>query len=399
MTLPSKPPPNSTSAVHTGAPLKRPSHTLSASIAQTATYTFENTADLEQYMRGEDPDPEREEYGRYGNPTVRELEQRVTGLEGAEDGVAFSSGMAAITTAVLSLVKAGEHVVLFNDCYRRTRQLVRVVLSRFGIEHDVVPAGDLVALEAALRPNTRLVLGESPTNPFLYCVDFAKLSAIVKKHGRVRTLVDSTMATPVNCRPLEFGVDLVVHSATKYLSGHNDVLGGVATGAAHLVSLLRDSRGVLGTVLDPHAAFLILRGLKTLGLRVERQNATALAVARALEAHPSVERVYYPLLESHPSHGVARAQMSGGGGVVSFVVKGGRDAASRMVDACTIAKIAPSFGGPESLIEQPAIMSYFELGPEDLERLGISPALVRLAVGVEETDDLMADLLNALRKA
>jgi cystathionine gamma-synthase len=392
-------PPNSTRAVHAGRPPERPHHTLATSIAQTATYTFESTAVLERYMRGEDPDPEREEYGRYGNPTVRELETRVAALEGAEDGVAFGSGMAAITTALLSLVKAGEHVVLFNDCYRRTRQLVRQVLSRFGIEHDVVAAGDLAALEAVLRPSTRLVLSESPTNPFLYCIDFAKLSAIVKSHGRVKTLVDSTMATPINCRPLDFGVDLVIHSATKYLGGHNDVLGGVAVGAPHLVSLLRDSRGVLGTVLDPHGAFLILRGLKTLGLRVERQNATALAVARALEAHPAVERVFYPLLESHPSYSVARAQMSGGGGMVSFVVRGGREAASRVVDACKLATIAASFGGPETLIEQPAIMSYFELAPEELERLGISPALVRLAVGVEETADLVSDLLGALEQA
>jgi cystathionine gamma-synthase len=204
------------------------------------------------------------------------------------------------------------------------------------------------------------------------------------------------MATPINCRPLEFGVDLVIHSATKYLSGHNDVLGGVAVGASHLVSLLRDSRGVLGTVLDPHAAFLILRGLKTLGLRVERQNASALAIARALEKHPRIERVYYPLLESHPSYAVARAQMSGGGGVVSFVVKGGREAATRMVDRSELAAIAPSFGGPETLIEQPAIMSYFEASESELAALGISPALVRLAVGVEETPALVADLLKAL---
>lgn len=398
MTSP-KPPNDSTTAVHAGGPAARPHHTLGASIAQTATYTFENTAVLEQYMRGEDPDPEREEYARYSNPTVRELEQRVAALEGADDGVVFSSGMAAITTAVLSLVKAGDHVVLFNDCYRRTRQLVRQVLARFGIEHDVVGAGDLAALEAALKPNTRLVLSESPTNPFLYCVDLAKLATIVKGHGRIRTLVDSTMATPINCRPLDFGVDLVVHSATKFLSGHNDVLGGVAVGASHLVSLLRDSRGVLGTVLDPHAAFLILRGLKTLGLRVERQNASALALARALEAHPKVERVYYPLLESHPSYAVARSQMSGGGGVVSFVVRGGRAAASRVVDASKLGKIAPSFGGPETLIEQPAIMSYFELSEEELGALGISSALVRLAVGVEETPDLVADLLAALDKS
>jgi cystathionine gamma-synthase len=389
---------SSTEAVHGGTAGERPHHTLAPSIAQTATYTFENTSALERYMRGEDPDPEREEYGRYGNPTVRELERRVAALEGAEDGVGFSSGMAAITTALLTLVKTGEHVVLFNDCYRRTRQLVTLVLARFGVEHSVVPPGDLGALEAALRPNTRLVLSESPTNPFLYCVDLSRLTAIVKQHGRAKTLVDSTFATPVNCRPLEYGVDLVAHSATKYLAGHNDVLGGVIVGAPHLVSLLRDARGVLGSVLDPHAAFLCIRGIKTLGLRVERQNATALAVAHALQKHPAVERVYYPLLESHPSHAVARTQMTGGGGVVSFVVRGGGEAASRMVDACRIAKIAPSLGGVETLIEQPAIMSYFELDREALARIGIDPGLVRLSVGVEETSDIVGDLLSALEQ-
>jgi cystathionine gamma-synthase len=391
-------PADSTRSVHAGPAGERPHHTLAPSIAQTATYTFESTAALERYMRGEDPDPEREEYGRYGNPTVRELEVRAAALDGAADGVAFASGMAAITTALLSLVKAGEHVVLFNDCYRRTRQLVTQVLARFGVEHSVVPAGDLAALEAVLKPNTRLVLSELPTNPFLFCIDLAKLVAIVRKHGRIRTLVDSTFATPVNCRPLEYGVDLVVHSATKYLAGHNDVLGGVAVGPSHLVSLLRDARGVLGAVLDPHAAFLCIRGMKTLGLRVERQNKTALTLARALEQHPAVERVYYPLLESHPSHAVARELLAGGGGVISFVIRGGREAASRVVDACKIPKIAPSLGGVESLIEQPAIMSYSELSPEQLAAIGIDPALIRLAVGIEETSDLVADVLGALER-
>jgi cystathionine gamma-synthase len=391
-------PADSTRAVHAGTAGERPHHTLAPSIAQTATYTFESTAALERYMRGEDPDPEREEYGRYGNPTVRELEVRAAALDGADDGVAFASGMAAITTAVLSLVKAGEHVVLFNDCYRRTRQLVTQVLARFGVEHSVVPAGDLAALEAVLKPNTRLVLSELPTNPFLFCIDLAALVKVARKHGRVRTLVDSTFATPVNCRPLEYGVDLVIHSATKYLAGHNDVLGGVAVGPSHLVSLLRDARGVLGAVLDPHAAFLCIRGLKTLGLRVERQNKTALTLARALEAHPKVARVYYPLLESHPSHAVARELLSGGGGVISFVIRGGREAASRVVDACKIPKIAPSLGGVESLIEQPAIMSYSELSPEQLAVIGIDPALIRLAVGIEETTDLVNDIVSALEQ-
>jgi cystathionine gamma-synthase len=390
---------SSTDAVHAGIERARPHHTLTPSIAQTATYTFENTATLERYMRGEDPDPEREEYGRYGNPTVRELERRVAALEGAEDAVAFASGMAATSTALFALLKAGDHVVLFRDCYRRTRQLITQTLLRFGVEHTVVDAGDLSAMEAALRPSTRLVVTESPTNPLNFCVDLEKLSATVKAKGRIRTLVDSTFATPVNSTPLALGIDLVLHSATKYLSGHNDVLGGVVAGPSHLISLLRDTRGVVGSVLDPHAAFLIMRGLKTLALRVERQNQSALALAKVLEQHPKVERVHYPWLESHPSYPIASTQMRGGGGVVSFVVRGGRAAASRVVDAARIPQIAASLGGAESLIDQPAIMSFFELTDDELAKIGIDPALIRLSVGIEETDDLVADLLGALAHA
>lgn len=387
---------SSTDSVHAGVPDKRPHNALALSIDATATFTFKDTAELERYMRGEDPDPSREEYGRYGNPTVCELERRVADLELAQEGVAFSSGMAAVATAVLSLVKAGEHVVLFRDGYRRTRQLVTQTLARYGVEHSIVPSGDLTAMAAALKDNTRLVIAESPTNPYLYCADLAELAKIVKARGRIKTLVDSTFATPVNCRPLEFGIDLVVHSATKYLSGHNDVLGGVVVGPQHLVSLLRDARGVLGSVLDPHAAFLIARGIKTLGVRVERQNASALAIARRLEGDPRIERVFYPMLESHPSYAIARTQMRGGSGVVSFIVKGGRAAASRLIDAVKIPKIAASLGGVESLIEQPAIMSYSELSPEELAKIGIDPALVRMAVGIEDTADLVRDLEQAL---
>jgi cystathionine gamma-synthase len=210
-------------------------------------------------------------------------------------------------------------------------------------------------------------------------------------------MVDATFATPVNCRPAAFGVDLVVHSATKYLAGHNDVLAGVVCGPAGLVSMIRDLRGVLGGVCDPHAAFLVGRGMKTLGLRVERQNATALAAAQMLEKHPAVERVFYPGLPSHPSHAVARKQMSGFGGVVSFVVKGGLAAGSRVVDAMKLARIGPSFGGVEALVEQPAVMSYYEMTTEERAALGIADGLVRLSVGIEETADLVADIEAALK--
>jgi cystathionine gamma-synthase len=391
-------PADGTAAVHAGTADLRPAHTLTPSIAQTATYTFASSADLERYFAGEDPDPDRQEYGRYGNPTVHEVERRVAALDGAEDGLLFASGMAAITTAVLALVKAGDHVVLFRDGYRRTRQFVVSTLARLGVTHTLVEPASLDALEQALGPRTRLALTELPTNPYLRCVDVARLAEICRAR-RVKTIVDATFATPCNARPLALGADLCVHSATKYLGGHNDVLGGTVSGAAPLISLVRDLRGVLGGVADPHAAALIGRGIKTLALRVERQNATALAVARALEAHPAVERVFYPLLPSHPDHAVAEALLRGGGGVVSFIVKGGRAAAGRAVDGFRLATIAPSLGGVETLVEQPALMSYHELDDEGLAALGIAPGLIRLSVGVEETADVLADVERALAEA
>ena len=396
---PTKPTASSTDAVHAGTQTNRPHHTLAPSIAQTATFTFDDTQDLIRYMEGRDEDPDREEYGRYGNPTVRELEKRLASLEGADDAVAFSSGMAAITTCILALCKAGDHVVLFSDCYRRTRQFVSTTLAKFGVEHTQIPAGDIEALRTNLRPETRLVITESPTNPYLYCVDLEAVVSATKTHRRAKVMIDSTFATPANYRPLQYGVDLVVHSATKFLGGHNDVLGGLVAGPAHLISLLRDLRGVLGSVLDPHAAFLISRGMKTLKLRVRRQNETAWELSKQLERHPKVERVFYPKLESHPSWKVCSTQMRGGGGVVSFIVRGGQDAATRVVDACQMARIAPSLGGVETLIEQPRYMSFFELNDEQLKQVGIHPALIRLSVGIESAEDVLNDIFTALEQA
>jgi cystathionine gamma-synthase len=387
---------SSTEAVHAGEPRERPGSTLTLPVAQTATFQFASTADLERYLAGDDPDPERQEYGRYGNPTVREVERRLAALEGTPDALLFASGMAALTTTILALTKAGDHVILFRDGYRRTRQFVTGTLARFGVTHTLVPEGDLAALGDAITPQTRVVLGESPTNPYLTCTDLAGLVATCRARGRARVIVDSTFASPVNTRPAEHGVDLVLHSATKYLAGHNDVLAGALCGPGHLVSLVRELRGVLGGVCDPHAAYLVGRGLKTLSLRVRQQNESALALARWLAADPRIEQAYYPFLDSHPSHAAAIRQMVGGGGVVSFTLRGGRAAASRFVDRCRIARIAPSLGGVESLVEQPAIMSFHELDDAELAAIGISPGLVRLAVGIEETRDLLADVQQAL---
>jgi cystathionine gamma-synthase len=378
-----------TIAVHGGELRDRPQGSLAEPIVQTATYTFESTRALVEHMEGKKP---RDEYGRYGNPTVRALEAKIAALEGTEEGLAFASGMAAVTTAILALTKSGSHVVLFSDCYRRTRQFVTGVLDRFGVTSTLVPPADLDAMEKALTASTRLVVSEAPTNPYNNVVDLRRLSAICRGR-RVKTLIDATFATPINLRPAEHGIDLVVHSATKYLSGHNDVLAGVLAGPAPLVSLVRDLRNVLGGILDPHAAYLVLRGTKTLAVRVRQQNASALALAKALEAHPRVKRVWYSGLPSHPHHAVAREIMSGFGGVVTFELD--RDA-SRFVDACRMARIAPSLGGVESLIEQPAIMSYYEMSPEERAAIGIGDELVRYAVGIESSDDIVVDVLRAL---
>lgn len=388
--------PSYTSAVHGGEPREFAHNSLSLPIVQTATYTFKNTAELVAYMEGHS---EREEYGRYGNPTVRVLEERVAALEGAEDAVAFSSGMAATTSAILALVGQGSHVVLFNDCYRRTRQFVTTFLSRFGVRFTLIGSADLAALEAAIEPDTKLVISEAPTNPFLAVVDLPRMAEICRAR-RIKTLVDSTFATPFNLRPAELGVDLIVHSATKYLSGHNDVLAGVVAGKAGLVSLVRDVRHMMGAICDPHAAYLVHRGLKTLALRIAQQNASAQALAEALERHPSVARVFYPGLASHPNHATAVALMRGGyGGVVTFELKGDLASTGRFIDALKIPRIAPSLGGVESLVEQPALMSYFELSTEQREGIGMKDTLVRYAVGIEDTSELVADVTEALRVA
>ena len=387
-----------TRSVHAGRARRQPNHSLTTPLIQTATYTFQDTADLVSFMQSKvwGDGTDREEYGRYGNPTVRAVEARLAALEGAEDALLFASGMAAITATLLSMLPTGSHIILTDDCYRRTRQFALAFLRRLGIESTLVPMGDYEALEAAIRPgSTRLIVSESPTNPYLRVLDLPRLVEIAKRH-RLKTLVDTTFATPLNVRPLEHGVDLVVHSATKYLSGHNDLLAGVIAGRADLIGALRQSQGVLGGVIDPHAAWLLERGLKTLGVRVKQQNESALALARFLEDHPRVQRVWYPGLESHPDHEIAIRQMSGFGGVISFEIEGTLEDASRFVDALQIPTIAPSLGGVESLVEQPALMSYFEMTSEERAAIGISDTLIRYAVGIEDVNDLLHDLARAL---
>jgi cystathionine gamma-synthase len=385
-------PASSTLAVHGGEPRSHAFDALTQPIAQTATYSFRNTAELVAYMEGR---VEREEYGRYGNPSVRAMEQKVAALEGVDDAVAFASGMAAITSAILALVKSDSHVVLFADCYRRTRQFVTGFLSRFGVAHSLVPPGDLDALESVMTDRTRLVIAEMPTNPYQTCLDLDRLSAICRKR-KAKSMIDSTFATPINLRPAEHGIDLIVHSATKYLAGHNDVLAGVVAGATGPVGLVRDLRHVFGAVLDPHAAYLVTRGMKTLALRVAQQNRTALALAELLEGHRRVKQVWYPGLASHPHHAIARRLMKGFGGVVTFELDADMAGTGRFVDALQIPRIAPSLGGVESLVEQPALMSYFELTTSEREAVGMKDSLIRYAVGIEDTHNILSDAKRAL---
>jgi cystathionine gamma-synthase len=383
----------STASVHAGEQRPYPYHSLSVPIVQTATYTFENTQDLcdfqEAHLRGDSDG--RIEYGRYGNPTVAACEAKLAALDHGEDAILFSSGMAAITSVLLSMLPTGAHVVMTNDSYRRTRQFCLSFLKRLGITTTIVPLGDFDALEAALQPNTRVIISESPTNPYLRVMDLIRLAEVGRRHG-IKTLIDSTFATPINQCPIDFGIDLVVHSATKYLSGHNDLLAGVVIGEAGLIGAIRQSLGVLGAIADPHNAALLLRGLKSLGLRVAKQNENGLRVAEFLEAQPRAKRVWYPGLPSHPDYAIARSQMLGWGGVVSFEIDGSLQETSRFIDALQIPIIAPSLGGTETLIEQPALMSYYELSTEERSAIGISDSLVRLAIGIEDAEDLIADL-------
>jgi cystathionine gamma-synthase len=296
------------------------------------------------------------------------------------------------------MLSRGTHVVVTDDSYRRTRQFLNTTLHRYGIEVSTVPAGDFDALEDAIRPTTRVLVSESPTNPYNRIMDLERFAAIGRRH-RVKTLIDATFATPYNQRPLEWGIDVVMHSATKFLGGHNDLLAGAILGSRDIVGAVRSLQSTTGAVVDPFAAYLLVRGLKTFALRVERQNTNAQAVAEFLAAHPHVERVHYAGLPTHPEHAIARKQMRGFGGVVSFEVRGDLDAASRVVDACRIPYIAASLGGVESLIEQPAVMSFYELTTEERLQIGIKDNLIRYSVGIEDADDLVADLAQALERA
>ena len=382
----------STRSVHGGEREHRESEAVTAPIYQTSTFWFRDSEELRAYQEGR---LVREEYGRYGNPTWKAVERKLCELEGAEEAVLFASGMCAATTLFLALLPRGSHLVVTSDCYRRTRQFIREFLSKLDVEATVIDPADTRQLATALRDDTALFFSECPTNPYLRVIDVPEAVRVCHARG-TRVVIDATFASPVCYRPLEDGADFVLHSATKYLGGHNDLLAGVVAGSAEQMAPLRRAVGVLGGVLDAHAAWLLLRGLKTLALRMERHNANALGIATWLERHPKVRRVWYPGLASHPDFATAKANMRGFGGVVTFELDTDLAGAMRFTDACRVPYIAPSLGGVESLVEMPVLMSYWDVERSDRIKMGITDSLIRLACGIEDPEDLLADLDQAL---
>jgi cystathionine gamma-synthase len=386
----------STIAIHAGEARQKPGDAITDPIFCASTYTFADTQSVIDFIQQKLP---REEYGRYGNPGEKVVERKLAALEGGEAALLFSTGMAAIVGLLMTKLSAGDEIIFFDECYHRSREFCSMLLSRFGVVTRQVPACDYEAMEAAVTPRTKLLVSESPTNPHLSVVDLDRFVAIGRKHG-IETLIDATLGTPYNVRPLAAGVDYVLHSATKYLAGHNDLLAGAIIGSAEKLEPVRKMRGLMGAINSPHNIYLLQRGLKTFELRMQQHNRNGLAVAQYLASHPKIERVYYPGLETHSYYDVARRTMRGFGGLVTFQVKDADwRATANVVDAVRIPRIGPSLGGVESLIEQPLVMSYFECTPEDRQRFGIRDNMIRLACGIENTDDLIADLAQALERA
>jgi len=382
-------------AIHAGERFGRGIVTdaITTPVVNTSAYFFKKTSELIDFKEKRKASFE---YGRYGNPTTVVLEEKISALEGAESTMITSSGMNISTVMLMALVPAGGHLVTTTDCYRKTRIFIENFLPKMGIKATVIDPADVGALESTLNENNvSLFFTESPTNPFLRCVDIKLVSELCHKKGAL-VCIDGTFATPLNQKALALGADLVLHSATKYLGGHNDVLGGCLSGSEKLVTEVRTLHHVLGGALNPNAAYLILRGMKTLHLRVQQQNSTALRMAKLLEAHPKVAHVYYPGLPSHPEHELAMKQMTGFGGVVSFEVDGDLNTTIQFIDSLNIPYIAPSFGGCESIVDQPAIMSYWDLPQSERLKYGIKDNLVRFSFGVEDFEDLKADILQAL---
>ena len=383
-----------TRAVHGGEDHFKYADAITTPIVQTSTFVFKNSEEIKRYTSKK---LARYEYGRYGNPTQRAAEKKLAELEGAEDCLLLDCGMSAVTSTMLAFLTQGDHVVITDDAYGQTLNFCSAHLPRFGVKSTVVKMGDYGEMRKAIRKNTKIVFSESPTNPYLNIIDLEEMQDIRKRFEGLM-IIDSTFATPFNQRPLEWGMDLVIHSTTKYLGGHNDMLGGAVLGSAELVDRVREYQRVTGSILDPLCCYLLMRGAKTFALRVEYQNRSAQAVAEFLESHPKIRKVFYPGLPSHPHHEIAKAQMKGYGGVVSFWVDGNLKQVNRFLDSLRSLHIGPTLGGVESLITHPATVTYYRSTRKERYALGITDQLIRLALGIEDPEDIIADLDQALGK-
>jgi cystathionine beta-lyase/cystathionine gamma-synthase len=366
---------------------------LTTPIYETSTFVFDSVADVIKYTEGK---LDGYLYSRYENPTVVAAEQKLAALDGAEQSLLFSSGMAAISTAMLTLLKAGDEIVCCSAIYGGTFHILEDLLPKLGIARRFVSIDALADPAAAIGPKTKIVWFESPINPTLRCIDVGNVAAACRKAG-VISAVDNTFASSINQPVLAMGIDVSMQSCTKYLNGHSDVTGGVLSGASHLLAPMAKMRRLLGGVMDPLPAFALSRGMKTMPLRVAQHNANALAVAHFLERHPQIERVYYPGLGSHPDHSIATSQMKGFGGVVTIDVKGGKDGAFRAFDRLKVIKRAASLGGVESICSLPILTSQYGLTDEELAKAGVTKGMIRISIGLEDAEDLIADLDQALR--
>lgn len=382
-----------TKLIHTGERIDTgATPSLTVPIYETSTFVFVSAADIIKYQEGK---LNGYLYSRYENPTVVAVEQKVAAVDGAEAALLFSSGMAAISTTLLTLLKPGDEILCSAAIYGGTFHIIEDLMTKFGVERRFITLDDLANLERVIGPKTKMVWFESPINPTLRCVDVRKVAAACKKAG-VLSVIDNTFASALNQPVAAMGIDLAMQSATKYLNGHSDVTGGALSGSKAVIAPLAKARRLLGGIMDPIPAFALGRGIKTMPLRVAQHNANALKVAQHFENHTALECVYYPGLTSHPDHTIAKAQMSGFGGVVTIDMKGGKDAAFRVFDKLKVIKRATSLGGVESICSLPILTSQYGLTDDELVQAGVSKGMVRISIGLEDATDLIADLEQAL---
>ncbi len=385
---------DSTRSVHGTEKIDRGTGSVITPIYQTATFGFRTADAVGRAVRGESGDFV---YTRWDNPTTRVLEEKLADLEGGGASAFFSSGMAAISTAVLANVRKGDHVLATRDLYGETYKLLHDFLPSFGVKTSLVDTTDLQSLKDGVMETTKVVYIETPTNPTLKLVDIRKAAKIAHSVNAL-LMVDNTFSSPLGQRPLALGADVVLHSATKYLNGHSDVTAGAVVGTREQILRVRKTRNTLGGTLDPHAAFLILRGIKTLSIRMQRHNESAMALAKFLSSHSKVAMVNYPGLEDHPQHELARRQMSGYGGMLSFELKGSIKDAVRFTESLKVSTLGASLGAVETLVVQPASMTHTQLSWQERKSIGISDTLIRVSVGIEDTEDLIEDFDQALKK-